>query len=99
MASGAWADKLAKNDPALTERLNALDDFVTSEGALPQKIKTLMCMVVDSLLAHPKGVEVLAERARGQGASEAEIAETVRMAFFFGGVPALVTAANAFKDE
>ena len=31
------------------------------------------------------------------GATEEEIAETVGVAFLFGGMPALVTGANAFK--
>ena len=56
-----------------------------------------MSMMGDAILGHADGVLALAQRARGQGASEAEIAETVRMAFVMGGLPGLVTATRAFE--
>jgi alkylhydroperoxidase/carboxymuconolactone decarboxylase family protein YurZ len=33
------------------------------------------------------------------GATEEEIAETIRVAMWMGGLPALVTGTNAYKDE
>ena len=54
-------------------------------------------MIVDALLSHPDGVANIANRARGAGASEAEIQEAVEVAYLFGGTPALVTAVNAFR--
>ena len=69
------------------------------EGALSVKTKVLMMMLCDCLLAHPDGVAGIAGRARSLGASEAEIAETLAVALFSGGVPAVVTEASAFKDE
>jgi alkylhydroperoxidase/carboxymuconolactone decarboxylase family protein YurZ len=39
----------------------------------------------------------IANRARAAGATEAEINETVEVAYLFGGTPALVTAVNAFR--
>ncbi|HEY2992517.1 MAG TPA: carboxymuconolactone decarboxylase family protein [Methylomirabilota bacterium] len=38
----------------------------------------------------------MADRARGAGASEAEVLEAVEVVYLFGGTPALVTAMNAF---
>jgi alkylhydroperoxidase/carboxymuconolactone decarboxylase family protein YurZ len=98
MAKPFYIEALEKGDPELLKHLTSLQDFATQEGALPAKIKTLMSVLGDSMLGRPEGVKVLAERARAQGATEAEIAETVRMAFFFGGIPALVTASHAFKQ-
>ena len=69
-----------------------------TEGALPLKVKILMTMLCDAILAHPDGVAGIAQRARAAGASEAEIAETVGVAFIMGGMPGLVTGANAFRD-
>ena len=40
----------------------------------------------------------IAKRARSLGATEGEIAETVGMAFIMGGLPGLVTGANAFRE-
>jgi alkylhydroperoxidase/carboxymuconolactone decarboxylase family protein YurZ len=69
-----------------------------SDGALSLKVKTLMTMLCDALLAHPDGVANIARRARAAGANEEEIGETVGVAFLMGGLPALVTGANAFRD-
>jgi alkylhydroperoxidase/carboxymuconolactone decarboxylase family protein YurZ len=72
-------------------------DQILKDGAIPAKYKILMTMIVDALLSHPDGVMNIANRARGVGASEAEIQEAVEVAYLFGGTPALVTAVNAFK--
>ena len=97
MAKPIYVEALEKGDPELLKQFTSLQEFATKEGALPAKIKTLMSVMGDAMLGRPEGVKVLAERARAQGATEAEIAETVRMAFFFGGIPALVTASHAFR--
>jgi len=59
----------------------------------------LMTMVIDALLAHDAGVQGIANRARDMGATEEEIKEAVRVAYLYGGTPALVSALNAFKKE
>ena len=50
---------------------------ITDDGALPAKVKTMMMMICDALLNHEGGVTNLANRARGMGASEEEIAEAL----------------------
>ncbi len=57
-----------------------------------------MMMLCDALLGHSDGVANIAKRARDLGASEAEISETLAVAFMMGGMPGLVTGANAFRD-
>ena len=94
----AYLAALQANDPKMADQLADIRAFIMTDGALSAKVKTLMTMVCDALLNHPHGVEVIADRARGMGASEEEIAEAVRVAFLFGGVPALVAACNAFHD-
>ena len=91
-------EALEKCDPELLEHMNSLQEFAGKDGALPGKIKTLMSMFADALLGHPAGVKALAERARAEGATEQEIAETVRMAFLCGGMPGLVTGTYGFRD-
>ena len=92
-----WQDILQKDAPELFKVVNGARESVLTEGALSLKVKTLMTMLCDALLAHPDGVANIANRARAAGATEEEIAETVGVAFLFGGMPALVTGANAFK--
>ena len=92
-----WQDNLQKNAPELLKVVNVARESVLTDGALSLKVKTLMTMLCDALLSHPEGVANIANRARAAGATEEEIAETVGVAFLFGGMPALVTGANAFK--
>ena len=92
-----YVEALEKGDPDLLKQLGALQEFACKDGALSAKIKTLMSLFGDAILGHADGVKALAERARAQGATEPEIAEAVRMAFYFGGIPALVTGTRAFR--
>jgi alkylhydroperoxidase/carboxymuconolactone decarboxylase family protein YurZ len=88
---------LAQNDPDFAQRVVELMGVASSDGALDAKTKTLMSLLADAILAHGDGVAAIAERARREGVSEQAIAETVRMAFITGGLPALVTALRAFR--
>lgn len=92
-----WQTMMNKSAPDLMKQLGDLQKTATADGALSAKTKTLMMMLCDSLLGHSDGVANLANRARSMGASEAEIAETIGMALLMGGMPGLVTGANAFR--
>ena len=86
------------NDTGLSERVTDVRDFVLKEGALSPKVKTLMMMLCDALLAHPTGVQSISTRARAMGATQEEINETIQVAFLMGGLPALVTGCNAYQS-
>ena len=92
-----FVEALEKSDPEMLEHMNSTQEFVGRDGALPAKVKTLMAMLGDAILGHAEGVKAIAERARAQGATEEEIAETVRMAFSCAGMPGLVTGTYAFR--
>ena len=95
--AATWQTILEQNAPDLLKTVSGVRESVLIDGALSLKVKTLMTMLCDALLGHADGVAAIANRARGAGASEDEIAETVAVAFLFGGTPALVTAANDFR--
>jgi alkylhydroperoxidase/carboxymuconolactone decarboxylase family protein YurZ len=92
-----WIQPLQKRDPEFVDSYVAQRERILRDGAIPAKYKILMTLSVDAIQSHPDGVANIANRARGAGASEAEIQETVEVAYLFGGTPALVTAMNAFK--
>ena len=92
-----WQIMLEENAPDLLKNVAGVREAVLQEGALSLKVKTMMTMLCDALLGHADGVATIANRARAAGATEYEIAETVGVAFLFGGMPALVTGANAFR--
>jgi alkylhydroperoxidase/carboxymuconolactone decarboxylase family protein YurZ len=94
-----WIEPLQKRDPDFVGSYIAQRERILRDGAIPAKYKILMTMVVDALLSHPDGVANIASRARAAGASDAEIQETVEVAYLFGGTPALVTAMNAFRSS
>ena len=94
----SWQESLRKSTPDLLSHITALQETTTKDGALSLKTKTLMMMLCDALLGHTDGVAAIAKRARSLGATENEIAETVAVAFLMGGLPGLVTAANAFRE-
>ena len=97
--SPGYASVLADTDPRLSEWVTSGREFIISDGALSAKVKTLMTMLCDALLAHENGVKAISDRARAMGASEEEISETIRVAFWMGGLPALVTGLNAFRED
>ena len=92
-----WQTMLEQNAPDLLKNVGSVREAVLQDGALSLKVKTMMTMLCDALLGHADGVANIANRARAAGATEDEIAETVGVAFLFGGMPALVTGANAFR--
>ena len=94
---GAWQAIIEENAPQLYQDVTSVREHVLSEGALPLKVKVMMTMLCDALLGHDDGVKNFANRARAVGATEAEIAETVGVAFVMGATPALVTGVNAFR--
>ena len=93
-----WQTILEKHAPELLRQVTGLRETVLADGALSVKTKTLMMMLCDALLGHADGVANIAKRTRALGASDAEIAETLAVAFLMGGMPGLVTGANAFRD-
>lgn len=93
-----WQDSLSQNMPELMEQIGTIRQETGSDGALPAKFKTLMMMLGDALLGHAEGVANIARGARVAGVTEEEIKETVAIAFMMGGLPALITASNAFRE-
>ena len=93
-----WIQTLQQRDPEFAQSYLSQRERILKDGAIPAKYKHLMTMIVDALLSHPDGVATIANRARAAGASEAEIMEAVEVAYLFGGTPAMVTAANAFRS-
>lgn len=92
-----WNEALQNNVPDLMKHVGELRLEVSTNSALPAKTKILMTMMGDALLSHDEGVANISNQARNAGASEDEIRETIKVAFLMGGLPALVTGANAFR--
>ena len=93
-----WHEALQQNLPGLMKHVNELREEISADGVLPARSKTLMMLMGDALLGHSEGVASIARQARAAGVSDEEISETIKVAFMMGGLPALITGSNAFRD-
>ncbi len=84
-------------DPELLELVENSSEFALGNGALPRKFKLLIAMALDASLGAVEGVKALAVQAKHAGATEQEIAETIRVAQYISGVGSVYTAAAALK--
>ena len=96
--AGNPLETLARLDPQIVDHLKTGDQFVFADGALSGKIKLLMALAFDAAHGASHGVAALAQRAVKAGATPAEIAEAVRVAWHLAGVGALYTASRGLKD-
>jgi alkylhydroperoxidase/carboxymuconolactone decarboxylase family protein YurZ len=96
--AGNPLEALARLDPQVLELMKTGDRFVFADGALPGKIKLLMALAFDAAHGASDGVAALAQRAVRAGATPAEIAEAVRVAWHLAGVGSLYTASRGLKD-
>jgi alkylhydroperoxidase/carboxymuconolactone decarboxylase family protein YurZ len=91
-------ETLAKIDPQIMEHLRDADDLIYGNGALPRKTKLLIALAFDAAYGAENGVRALATAAIKEGATQEEIAETLRVAYHLSGVGALYTASAGLKD-
>jgi alkylhydroperoxidase/carboxymuconolactone decarboxylase family protein YurZ len=91
-------DALRKIDPGILDHMKTSDDFIMAEGALPRRIKLLIAMAFDAAHGAEQGVRTLATAAMKEGATKAEIAEAIRVAYHLTGVGTLYTASRGLKD-
>jgi alkylhydroperoxidase/carboxymuconolactone decarboxylase family protein YurZ len=89
---------LQKLDPELMAHLQAADALIFADGALPRKFKLLVAMAFDAAAGAEGGVRALAQAALQAGATQEEIAETLRVAYHLTGVGTLYTASRALRE-
>lgn len=90
-----FIEKLEKADKELFQLVTAQHDLVLAPGALDLKTKFLILLAVDAY-ANSSGVKNISEVAKKMGASEKEIAESLRIAYHIAGNKFLNCAVNAF---
>jgi len=94
----AFIEALRDRDPDLYEVVSKLALKSMGPGALEPKTKILITLALDAIVGAEQGVKGLAAQARRNGASEEEIAETLRLAYFVAGNSVLVASAFAYQD-
>ena len=88
---------LEAHAPKATKAFWAFDEAAWAEGAIPRKHKELMAIAVALTIQCPYCIELHVGRARGLGASEPEIAETVLAAAALRAGGAVTHGTHALK--
>ena len=91
-------DILQRTAPKLMEQVEGHRDLTFADGALPCKVKFLIAMALDADHGAIQGVTSLARAAIAAGATQDEISDALRVAYFIGGVGSVYTAARGLKD-
>lgn len=88
---------LRERAPDTMKAFGALSAAATGKGALDPKIKELMALAI-GIAVHCDGcVAYHGKLAEQRGATREEVAETVALAVYMGGGPAVVYGADALR--
>lgn len=85
-------------DPKLMSLVEDGRKLAFGDGALPVKFKILIALALDASHGAVDGVRSLAEAANRLGASNEEIAETLRVTQFISGIGSLYTSSRALRE-
>jgi len=94
-----FVEDIKSYDPALYAVANAAADTAYAEGALDVKTKLLIAMALDAVQGNQGGVGSLSAKARGAGATEDEIREALRLAYFISGMKVVKAACGAAEQK
>ncbi len=86
------------NDPDLFDHINRARDLALTDGVLSAKQKLLIALALDAAHGAANGVKSLALQAMQQGATKAEIMETLRVVNHVCGAGSMYTAAAALQE-
>ena len=83
--------------PEVMKAFSAMASSATAEGALDTRTKELIALAIAVAIRCDGCVAFHAEAAEKQGASRAEVMETMGMALYMGAGPSLMYAAQAVE--
>jgi alkylhydroperoxidase/carboxymuconolactone decarboxylase family protein YurZ len=99
MANLPWfAEKMSEYDPVYHKMLEQMASTALSPSALDKKTMLLILVALDALKGAGQGVKVLADQARQAGASEDEIKEALRLAYYVSGMDTVKASLQAFTE-
>jgi len=79
-----WRKLLAERDPEFMELYHNTTMHVFRDGALPRKMKEIICICADALQLYEPGVRIHTRNALKLGATEQEIIEALEAAILPG---------------
>ena len=101
-----WRRMLAALDPDFMEMWHkATIHALVRKGALPRKVKEIICIVMDAITYYEEGVRIHVRGALQNGASRQEVLETLELCSILGGhfmsvhLPAFEEEVQKFKGR
>ncbi len=91
-----FVEELRKRDPEFFPVVKAVVESAMYTQALDAKTTYLVVLALDAAKNADQGVKVLAAQAREAGASEEEIKEVLRLAYYVSGMDVIKTSLNAY---
>ncbi len=91
-----FVEELKKKDPEFFPVVKEVVESAMRTRALDAKTTYLVVLALDAAKNADQGVRVLAGQAREAGASEEEIKEVLRLAYYVNGMDVIKTSLNAF---
>lgn len=99
MSSLPWfVQKYKEADPEFFPVIKEVVESAMNPEELDDKTKYLIVLALDASKGAEQGVKVVAQQAREAGASEKEIREVLRLAYFVSGMDIVKTSLNAFSE-
>ncbi|SHG83191.1 Uncharacterized conserved protein YurZ, alkylhydroperoxidase/carboxymuconolactone decarboxylase family [Thermosyntropha lipolytica DSM 11003] len=92
-----FVEKFSLYDEEFYRCLKEVLDKAMATSALDEKTKYLIVLALDIAKGAAEGVRVLAQKAREKGATEEEIKEVVRLAYYVSGMEVIKTSLAAFE--
>ena len=90
-----FLEEIKQFDPALYEAANHVVDTAYAEGALDTKTKLLIAVALDAVSGSKDGVTSLSTKAKANGATEEEVKEAIRLAYYISGMKVIKAATGA----
>ncbi|EGW39191.1 carboxymuconolactone decarboxylase family protein [Desulfosporosinus sp. OT] len=99
MALPPFLKFLEADDPDFGQAIEKVVSSAMTPGALDEKTKLLIALALDAAHGSVPGVTSVARQARSAGATDAEIAEALRLAYFASGNSILMASSAAFRKN
>ena len=90
-----FVEDLKEYDPKLYPTVSGVVEMAYAEGgALDTKTKLLIALALDAVSGSKGGVTSLSKKAKAAGATEDEVREALRMAYYIAGMKMMSAAAG-----
>lgn len=93
-----FAEKFARYDKQLYDCVSQIQQSAYPAAGLDRKTALLITLAIDASKGAAAGVAVLAKQAREAGATQEEIRQAIRIAYYVAGMQTLAAGSAAFDE-